>query len=1276
MIYPLPRLRAIRALALFIPLSISNLHAAPVISEFQADNSATLPDEDGDSSDWIEIFNPDGTVADLSGYYLTDDPALLTKWQFPATTTLAPSSFLLVFASDKDRTVAGSQLHTNFKLSSNGEYLALVAADGTTVVDEYAPEFPLQFEDSSYGLAQLGNTSNQTLIGLDANCTAQVPSSGNDGTNWTASGFDDSSWTSGTTGVGYERSSGYDSAINLDVEGQMYNQRTSVYVRVPFTVSNVGEISGLEMQLQYDDGFVAYLNGVEVARDRAPASLSWSSGASADHSDPDALQFQAFSLSSHVNQLVEGPNVLAIHGLNNGSGSSDMLIRPTLSATRLSDPSLGSPGYFLVPTPGSVNGTEQGLPASNVTISEPSKTFTSSFQVTLGGAQSGQTIHYTLDGSVPSSGSASYGGAITISSSTQLRARIFGTNGASGPIAMATYLFLGADLANFSSNLPIVILENWNGGKPNADTDGFWGIIEPDALGDNRSHISADLAIATRCNMKVRGSSSAGFAKYSLALEAQDEEKFDQGISPLGMPKESDWVLSGRYTFDRALMRNPLIYRLSNESGEYAVRTRFVEVFLNTGGGNLSYASDYFGVYTLMEKIKRDKNRTDVAKIAPSDTTEPGVTGGYMWKQDRADPGDSQVLRANTFTAGSNYTSGATSFRWVEPKGEDVQPEQKTWLENHLNEFNAALNAANWQHPTNGKHFTEYIDHFSWLRHHWLNTLAMNVDGFRLSGYYYKHRDDTNGGKVGAGPIWDFDRTMGSTDSRDNNPEAWDGTGDSSKAYGDDRYPWWGRALSNPDFRQAHTDLWQELRRDVFSTANIHAIIDEFAAEIDYQDPAGFNPGLSNSPAERNFDKWPGSNHPNEVNILKNWLQTRTTWIDSQYTSQPNFTVAPGQVSPGTSVAFTGGGGTTYYTTDGSDPRLPGGNVSPSASTSPPININSTTIVTARSRSGSGLTSWSGAIQGTYLVGPIANASNLVISELHYAPAPPSPAEQATSTDTSAFEWIEFLNLSPTDTIDLTDVHFEAGIEFTFTGSAITTLAPGERLLVVSNQEAFEARYGSGMTSRIAGEFGPSRLDNAGERIHLVDALGGTIHDFTYNDKHPWPSEAGFPGYSLVLITDGTSMPDLTLANNWRSSSELGGNPDSSDSSPLVGNPIADGDGDDLQKLLEHALGTSDGDGNDGPAAFGAQLEALEVDNIISDYLIISYQRQLAADDVDVRVEISADTISWSGGPGIVEFLSETNHGDGTSTVRYRSAAPFSPTSVPRSFARIVAEQR
>ncbi|MGI9241158.1 MAG: CotH kinase family protein, partial [Verrucomicrobiales bacterium] len=1147
--------------------------------------------------------------------------------------------------------------------------LALVSPDGTTVIHEYTPSYPLQFDDASYGLAQLGNTSSQTLMETAAPCTVLVPSNGTLGTTWTANGFDDSQWTDGTTGVGYERSSTYNNYINTDLETQMYNQQSSVYIRVPFSVTDVGEISGLELQLQYDDGFVAYLNGVEVARDRAPGGVTWSSGATSTHDDSQAVQFVPFSLSASVNQLVEGTNVLAIHGLNSGSGSSDLLFQPRLVATRLSDPSLGDPGYFLVPTPGAVNGTDQGLPASNVTISEPSRTFTGSFQVALSGAGNGQTIRYTLDGSTPTSGSAEYGSAITISSSAQLRARIIGANGAGGPIAMASYLRLGADLQGFSSNLPILVLENWGGGDPggNSQTDTFWAIIEPDAATNNRAEMLDPLTLGTRAGVKRRGSSSFNWPKYSMTLEAQDEDGLDLGVKPLGMPKEADWVLSGRYQFDRALMRNDLIYRLSNEAGEYAVRTRFVEVFNNTGGGDLSYSGDYFGVYTLMEKIKRDDNRVDVAKISPGDTAEPDISGGYMFKMDRGDPGD-----------GGFSVNNMGTLRWVEPKEEEVEqvPAQVSWLRNNLNELDAALYASDWTHPSTGKHFTEYLDQYSWLRHHWCNTLAMNVDGFRLSGYYYKHRDDTNGGRVGAGPIWDFDRTMGSTDSRDNNPQAWDGTGDSSKTWSDSRFPWWGRALTNPDFRQAHTDLWQELRRNVFSTANIHAIIDEFAAEIDHQDGAGLNPGLSNSPAERNFDKWPGSNHPNEVSTLKNWLQTRSAWIDSQYTSPPSFTVAPGQVSPGTSVSFSGGGGTTYYTIDGSDPRAPGGNVSASASTSPPINITETTIVTARSRSGTGLTSWSGPISGTYLVGPIANASNLVISELHYAPAPPDLNEQATSTDPSAFEWIEFLNLSPTDTIDLTDVHFEAGIEFSFTGSAITSLAPGARVLVVSDQAAFEARYGTGMSSRIAGEFAPSKLDNAGERIHLVDALGATIQDFTYNDKSPWPAEAGFPGYSLVLITGGTSMPDLTLAENWRSSSELGGNPDTSDSTPLVGDPVADSDGDDLKLLLEHALGTSDDNGDQGPDAFGASVEAIEVDDITSDYLVVTFQRQLGADDVDIDIELSSDGTNWSGGPGMVEFVSQSNHGDGTSTVRYRSTSPFLPGLAPRGFARIVARQR
>ena len=335
-------------------------HAAPVITEFQASNSSTLTDEDGDNSDWIEIFNPDASAYDLSGCYLTDDPALLTKWQIPTTTTLDPSRFIVVFASDKDRTVAGPELHTNFKISSGGEYLALVASDGTTILSEYIAPYPTQFEDASYGLEQLGNTSDETVIEVEANCSVLVPTNGTLGTTWTANGFNDGSWATGTTGVGYERSSGYDTYFNIDVEGLMYNQRTSVYLRVPFTVTNVNEISGLELQLQYDDGFVAYLNGVQVADDRADLPVDWQSNANNDHTDSSASQFNPFDISAFTSALVEGNNVLAIHGLNRNPTSSDLLFHPRLIATRLSNPSLGNPGYFLTPSPGSVNGTDQG----------------------------------------------------------------------------------------------------------------------------------------------------------------------------------------------------------------------------------------------------------------------------------------------------------------------------------------------------------------------------------------------------------------------------------------------------------------------------------------------------------------------------------------------------------------------------------------------------------------------------------------------------------------------------------------------------------------------------------------------------------------------------------------------------------------------------------------------------------------------------------------------------------------------------------------------------
>ena len=125
----------------------------PILSEIAADSDRLLADERGDYPDWIEIHHPGPGFVDLGGYFLTDDSNDLTKWRIPGPTLIAPGGFFLVFASDGDRVVQGRWYHANFKLSAAGEYLALVAPDGVTRVSEFAPRYPQQYQDISYGVS-------------------------------------------------------------------------------------------------------------------------------------------------------------------------------------------------------------------------------------------------------------------------------------------------------------------------------------------------------------------------------------------------------------------------------------------------------------------------------------------------------------------------------------------------------------------------------------------------------------------------------------------------------------------------------------------------------------------------------------------------------------------------------------------------------------------------------------------------------------------------------------------------------------------------------------------------------------------------------------------------------------------------------------------------------------------------------------------------------------------------------------------------------------------
>src|SRR6185503_9255134 len=162
-----------------------------LITEFVADNDGTFRDEDGDSSDWIELHNAGTNIVNLDGWFLTDAASKLTQWRFPAT-NLAPNAYLIVFASNKDRRVAGAPLHTNFRLGSSGEYLALVRPNGTTVASAYAPQFPAQIAGVSFGVPTVPTVT--TLISSGAVARVRVPTDASLDNSWMLSNFDDGSW--------------------------------------------------------------------------------------------------------------------------------------------------------------------------------------------------------------------------------------------------------------------------------------------------------------------------------------------------------------------------------------------------------------------------------------------------------------------------------------------------------------------------------------------------------------------------------------------------------------------------------------------------------------------------------------------------------------------------------------------------------------------------------------------------------------------------------------------------------------------------------------------------------------------------------------------------------------------------------------------------------------------------------------------------------------------------------------------------------------------------
>ena len=788
-------------------------------------------------------------------------------------------------------------------------------------------------------------------------------------------------------------------------------------------------------------------------------------------------------------------------------------------------------GYFVVPTPGQPNSTSGEGFAPDVLFSVASGTYsTASLDLTLTPSTNAPNtvIRYTLDGSLPTELSAVYSETLHFSNqAVQVRARAFASPLLPGTVRSETYIPLAAQVASFRSDLPVFLIHDFNKGRPPANSRVFahFQIFEPGTNGF--TSLTNPPTFTSRAGISVRGSSTEGIAKASYRVEFRDEFDNDRPASPLGLPPDGDWVMYAPNSFEPVLIHNPFMHQLSRDIGRYSPRTRFVEVyFAGSGTGQVTQTS-YAGIYVLEERIEIGKDRVDAGSLQPQNLTLPSVTGGYMMKVDRLDPGDSGLFAANQ------------SMGFVEPAEADLRlparAAQMNYIRNYMTSFgNALYDDARFTNRTTG--FRAYIHTPSWIDHHLLNVLSFNVDALRLSAYFYKERN----GLLHFGPLWDFDRALGSTDGRDSNPRVWRST---TSDGGTDffNYTWWDRVFRDPDFFQDYIDRYQELRRDQFSTTNLWRLIDDLAAQVRSAQP-------------REAARWGvgprGGSYQAEVNLMRTWISNRTEFMDKQFVAPPRVVTPGGSVPSGSSFELAPAAGIPlYYTLDGTDPRLPGGRINPAAFqyTGTPVRLLKNAKVVARSMNPShtALTGpnnpplkslWSSPVSATYVTDPIP----LVISEIHY-----HPNDGTAAGDADNLEFIEFLNLG-SRSISFEGMRLRGGVDYNWTATNNAVLRAGERGVLVRNLERFSTQYPT--VSAILGVYGSQQLSNSGERLALFGPLDEPVFDFWYDPL--WQPLTDGVGYSLVLADEAHPGP-LGDATSWRRSTLIGGSPALPDPAPV-----------------------------------------------------------------------------------------------------------------------------
>lgn len=888
----------------------------------------------------------------VSGLPRPDDAWTYSLWINPGLTLSSATPRMDIFYGRRELGEASPRPHLSFKKSANGEIGLFVRSNGADN-DSVLTATTTWAADTWHHLAFTYDGDNHRVF-VDGMLESTIPDAGpneaDTGLNIGSSGsgsfynglldeiaiFDGplsfeltgAQVTGGdihrlyTQGVGSVGEILYADHFVTDMGASMRGVNASAYLRVPFEVADPQAFDTLRLDMKYDDGFIAWLNGVEVARSNAPLAQAFDSQAAADRSRDLAATFEAFNLTPHLSALRAGTNVLAIQALNESAADGDFLMVPRLVA---SDIVQGQPRYFTVPTPGAAN--NQGLAGlvADTTFSVDRGFFDAPFQVEIASATPGASIRYTTNGSTPSTTNGTlYSGPINITTTTTLRAIAYKTDHRPTDVDTQTYIFMASVIQQ--PNNPAGFPTSWGGGAPAVDYEMdpqitqsplYSSLIDDALLALPTISIVTDISNLWGTTGIYSNPTSEGVAwerPTSVELIYPDGTigfQYNAGLriqggasrTPANSPKHSLRLL-----FKDEYGPTKLDFPLFSDSDV----TKFDTIVLRAGYNNSWHHWDP------VQRSQAEYVRDEFARKTQLEMGWPTPHGQYVQLYIN---GLYWGLYDATERVNADFTSsyfGGTKEEWdVLNSGEVVDGTRDAW-----NQMMAIANAGV-SSSSQYAAIRQYLDVENFADYIILNHFLGNQDWDDHNWYAARRRLPGEGFKFFA---WDSERTLeGVTDNR------------ISVNLADKPTRLFQQLRANAEFRLLFADRIQKLLTNggvltaQRNAARFQSIADSIQTAV-IGESARWGDYRRDVHVRGAADLYTLNNHwlPEVARIVGQYFPQRTARMLSDYAAAgltstvatPALNPNGGQIAYGGSVAITGAG-QIYYTLNGQDPRTP-----------------------------------------------------------------------------------------------------------------------------------------------------------------------------------------------------------------------------------------------------------------------------------------------------------------------------------------------------------------